>query len=137
MNIEKSTEAKRQNQLELAIEYIAKEGGMIIYHRQEGRNIGLLNKVNAYALQDEGYNTIVANLELGFAEDERDYSVVKEIFSDLGLKDIKLITNNPDKIAYVNSLGINIVSRVPAVTPINVYNDGYINTKKEYMGHML
>ena len=126
-----------QNQLSLAIKFIAKEGGMIIYHRQEGRNIGLLNKVNAYALQDKGFDTIEANLELGFGEDDRDYSVVKEIFKDLALKNIKLITNNPQKIAYVEGLGVNIVSRVPAITPVNSYNNGYINTKKEQMGHLL
>jgi GTP cyclohydrolase II len=126
-----------QNQLELAIKFIAKEGGVIIYHRQEGRNIGLLNKVNAYALQDQGFDTIEANLELGFAEDERDYNVVKEIFHDLALKDIKLITNNPEKIAYVESLDINIISRIPAITPINSHNSGYINVKKEQMGHLL
>lgn len=126
-----------QNQLQLAIKFIAKEGGMIIYHRQEGRNIGLLNKVNAYALQDKGRDTIEANLELGFAEDERDYSVVKEIFTDLKLKDIKLITNNPEKIEYIKSLGVNIVSRIPAITPKNCYNDEYINVKKEQMGHLL
>ena len=126
-----------QNQLSQAIKFIAKEGGMIIYHRQEGRNIGLLNKVNAYALQDKGRDTIEANLELGFAEDERDYSIVKEIFNDFKLKNIKLITNNPEKIAYVESLGINIVSRIPAITPVNSYNDKYISVKKEQMGHLI
>jgi GTP cyclohydrolase II len=126
-----------QNQLDLAVKFIAKEGGMIIYHRQEGRNIGLLNKVKAYALQDQGRDTIEANIELGFAEDERDYSVVEEIFNDLNLKNIKLITNNPKKIAYVESLGVNIISRVPSITPVNSYNNGYINVKKEQMGHLL
>jgi GTP cyclohydrolase II len=126
-----------QNQLNLAIEFIAKEGGMIIYHRQEGRNIGLLNKVNAYALQDQGRNTIEANLELGFLEDNRDYSVVKEIFEDLKLKNINLITNNPKKIEYVESLGVNIVSRIPSITPLNSYNDSYISVKKDQMGHLL
>lgn len=126
-----------QNQLDQAIQFIAKEGGMIIYHRQEGRNIGLLNKVNAYALQDKGRNTIEANKELGFEEDERDYSVVKEIFDDLDLKDIRLITNNPAKIAYIESLGVNILARVPSITPINSYNRGYINVKKERMGHLI
>lgn len=125
-----------QNQLDLALKFIAKEGGLVIYHRQEGRNIGLLNKVNAYALQDQGRNTIEANLELGFGEDDRDYSVVKEIFKDFGLKNIKLITNNPKKIEYVESLGINIVERIPAITKTNTYNEHYVNTKKEKMGHM-
>ncbi|RXK06201.1 GTP cyclohydrolase II [Halarcobacter bivalviorum] len=125
-----------QNQLDLALKFISKEGGLVIYHRQEGRNIGLLNKVNAYALQDQGRNTIEANLELGFGEDDRDYSVVDEIFKDLGLKNIKLITNNPEKIAYVESLGVEIVERIPAITKINVHNEHYVNTKKEKMGHM-
>ena len=125
-----------QNQLDLALKFIAKEGGLVIYHRQEGRNIGLLNKVNAYALQDQGRNTIEANLELGFGEDDRDYSVVDEIFKDLNLKKIKLITNNPEKISYVENLGVEIVERVPAITKINAHNEHYVNTKKEKMGHM-
>ncbi len=126
-----------QNQLDLAMRFIAKEGGLIIYHRQEGRNIGLLNKVNAYALQDQGRNTIEANLELGFKEDERDYKVIGHIFKDLGIKKIKLITNNPKKIEYVESLGINIEERIPAITKINKYNEHYLNTKKNKMGHLL
>jgi len=125
-----------QNQLDLALKFIAAHGGLVIYHRQEGRNIGLLNKVNAYALQDAGRNTIEANLELGFGEDDRDYSVVEEVFKDLKLKDIKLITNNPKKINYIESLGVNIVERIPAITKSNKYNEDYINTKKEHMGHM-
>ncbi len=125
-----------QNQLDLALKFIAREGGLIIYHRQEGRNIGLLNKINAYALQDNGRNTIEANLELGFGEDDRDYSVVNEIFDDLNLKKIKLITNNPIKIKYIESLGLDIVERIPAITKANKYNKDYINTKKEHMGHM-
>jgi GTP cyclohydrolase II len=125
-----------QNQLDAALKFIASEGGLVIYHRQEGRNIGLLNKVNAYALQDQGRNTIEANLELGFGEDDRDYSVVEEIFKDLNLKDIKLITNNPKKIKYIESIGINIIERIPAITKSNKYNEDYINTKKEQMGHL-
>ncbi|WP_419773625.1 GTP cyclohydrolase II [Halarcobacter sp.] len=125
-----------QNQLDLSLKFISKEGGLVIYHRQEGRNIGLLNKVNAYALQDQGRNTIEANLELGFGEDDRDYSVVDEIFKDLNLKKIKLITNNPKKLSYVESLGIEIVERIPAITKTNVHNEHYVNTKKEKMGHM-
>jgi len=125
-----------QNQLDLSLKFISKEGGLVIYHRQEGRNIGLLNKVNAYALQDQGRNTIEANLELGFGEDDRDYSVVDEIFKDLNLKKIKLITNNPKKLSYVESLGVEIVERIPAITKTNVHNEYYVNTKKEKMGHM-
>lgn len=126
-----------QNQLDLALRYIAKEGGMVIYHRQEGRNIGLLNKVNAYALQDQGRDTIEANLELGFAEDERDYSIVEEILNDMNLKNIHIITNNPKKIEYLKSIDVNIVSRIPAITPTNHFNSGYIDVKKQQMGHFL
>ena len=126
-----------QNQLDLSLKFIAQQGGLVIYHRQEGRNIGLLNKVNAYALQDQGRNTIQANLELGFGEDDRDYSIVGHIFKDLGVKKLKLITNNPKKIEYVESLGVEIVERIPAITKSNKYNEGYLFTKKEQMGHML
>jgi len=126
-----------QNQLNLALDFISKEGGLIIYHRQEGRNIGLLNKVNAYSLQDKGRNTIEANIELGFGEDDRDYRVVEHIFEDLGIKKIKLITNNPKKIEYVEGIGIDIVKRVPAITVTNKHNEDYLQTKKDQMGHML
>ena len=126
-----------QNQLDLSLKFIAQEGGLVIYHRQEGRNIGLVNKVNAYALQDQGRNTIQANLELGFGEDDRDYSIVGHVFNDLGVKKLKLITNNPKKIKYVESLGIQIVERIPAITKSNKYNEGYLFTKKEQMGHIL
>jgi GTP cyclohydrolase II len=126
-----------QNQLDLSLKFIALEGGLVIYHRQEGRNIGLLNKVNAYALQDQGRNTIQANLELGFGEDDRDYSIVGHIFKDLGVKKLKLITNNPKKIQYVESLGVEILERIPAITKSNKYNEAYLFTKKEQMGHML
>ena len=97
-----------QNQLDLSLKFIAKNGGLVIYHRQEGRNIGLVNKVNAYALQDKGRNTIEANLELGFKEDERDYRVVGYIFENLGIKKLKLITNNPAKLKYFEYLGVEI-----------------------------
>jgi GTP cyclohydrolase II len=126
-----------QNQLDLSLKFIAEQGGLVIYHRQEGRNIGLVNKVNAYALQDQGRNTIQANLELGFKEDERDYSIVGHIFNDLGVKKLKLITNNPKKIQYVESLGVEIIERIPAITKSNKYNEAYLSTKKEKMGHML
>lgn len=126
-----------QNQLDLALKFISKEGGMIIYHRQEGRNIGLLNKVNAYVLQENGKNTIEANLELGFGEDDRDYSIVKEIFNDLKLTDIRLITNNPKKIEFVEELGVNIKKRIPSITATSKHNKNYLDTKKNFMGHLL
>lgn len=126
-----------QNQLNLSLDFIGKNGGLVIYHRQEGRNIGLLNKVNAYCLQDKGRNTIEANLELGFKEDERNYKIVKHIFNDLNIKKIKLITNNPHKIEYIKSIGVEIVERIPAITEVNEHNEKYLNTKKDQMGHML
>lgn len=125
------------NQLDLSLELISKEGGLVIYHRQEGRNIGLVNKINAYALQDKGYNTVEANLALGFKEDERDYSIVDTIFKDLNVSKIKLITNNPRKINFVESLGVEITERIPAITSINKFNRGYLEVKKSEMGHLL
>ena len=126
-----------QNQLDLSLKFIAKNGGLVIYHRQEGRNIGLVNKVNAYALQDKGRNTIEANIELGFKEDERDYRVVGYIFENLGIEKLKLITNNPAKLKYVESLGVEIVERIPAIIKSNKYNELYLSTKKEKMGHLI
>ncbi len=125
-----------RDQLNLSLDFIAQNGGMVIYHRQEGRNIGLLNKINAYALQDNGFNTIEANHKLGFATDERNYAIVKYIFEDLNIKKIKLITNNPEKIKFIESLEVEILERIPAITDINEYNKNYIKTKKEKMGHM-
>ena len=125
------------SQLSLALKLIQKEGGMIIYHRQEGRNIGLLNKVNAYSLQDQGLDTIDANLALGFQEDERDYNIVGFIFNDLKLQKIKLITNNPKKIEYVNNTEVEIIDIIPSITAINKYNKNYLETKKKSMGHYL
>ena len=125
------------NQLHRALAMIAKEGGMVIYHRQEGRNIGLLNKINAYALQDQGKNTIEANLELGFAADQRTYDVVGEIFKDFNITRIRLITNNPKKVAVVEELGVEIVERVPVIIPSNPHNESYLQVKKDKMGHLL
>ena len=125
------------NQLDLALELIAKEGGLVIYHRQEGRNIGLVNKINAYHLQDQGFNTIEANLKLGFQEDERDYKAVEYILNDLNVKQIRLITNNPKKINFVEQSGIKIVERIPAITKVNQHNKNYLQTKKEHFGHLL
>lgn len=125
------------NQLDLSLALIAKEGGLVIYHRQEGRNIGLVNKINAYALQDKGYNTVEANLALGFKEDERDYSIVETIFNDLKVSKLKLITNNPRKIDYVEGLGVEIVERIPAITAVNKFNKNYLNVKKVELGDLL
>ncbi|SFV60259.1 GTP cyclohydrolase II [hydrothermal vent metagenome] len=122
-------------QLEFALKTISKEGGMVIYHRQEGRNIGLLNKVNAYALQDEGLNTVEANHQLGFKADERTYDIVEFILKDFNINSIKLLTNNPKKIESLH--GINIVKRLPIKIEPNPYNRYYLKTKKDELGHLL
>lgn len=122
-------------QLHAAMELIAKEGGMIIYHRQEGRNIGLLNKVNAYALQDQGFDTVTANHQLGFSADERTYEIVEFILEHFGIKKLKLLTNNPKKIESLK--GIEIVERLPLQIEPNPYNENYLKVKKEQMGHLL
>lgn len=125
------------NQLHKALKMIAAEGGMVIYHRQEGRNIGLLNKINAYCLQDQGRNTIEANVELGFAPDQRTYDVVKEIFNDFNLTKIRLLTNNPAKVNVVEGLNVEITERVPVIIDPNPHNEGYLKVKKEQMGHII
>ncbi len=122
-------------QLVFAQELIAKEGGMIIYHRQEGRNIGLLNKVNAYALQDTGYDTVAANHQLGFKADERTYEIVEFILKHFKLEKIKLLTNNPAKIDSLPD--IQIVQRIPIKITPNPHNEKYLQTKKEQLGHIL
>lgn len=122
-------------ELEMALKKIAKEQGMVIYLRQEGRGIGLFNKVNAYALQDKGLDTVEANLELGFKEDERDYSVVKFIFEFYALKQIRLLTNNPKKIEIFKQMVE--VEREPIIIQCNRHNAHYLEVKKEKMGHLL
>ena len=122
-------------QLHFALETIGKEGGLVIYHRQEGRNIGLLNKVNAYALQDKGFDTVEANHQLGFKADERTYEVVEFILKYFGVTQLKLLTNNPRKI---ESLGdIKIIERLPIQIKSNPHNEGYLKVKKDQMGHFL
>ncbi len=122
-------------QLDYALEVIAKEGGMVIYHRQEGRNIGLLNKVNAYALQDKGFDTIEANHQLGFKADERTYEIVEFILKYFGILKLKLLTNNPRKIESLGS--IEIVERLPIQITPNPYNEAYLKVKKDQLGHLL
>ena len=122
-------------QLEYALNLIAKQGGLVIYHRQEGRNIGLLNKVNAYALQDEGLDTVAANHQLGFKADERTYEIVEYILHHLGIKKLKLLTNNPTKIESLSD--IEIVERLPIQIAPNPHNEAYLKVKKEQLGHLL
>lgn len=124
-----------RDQLEAALKYIEENGGMVIYLRQEGRNIGLLNKINAYSLQDQGLDTIQANHQLGFKADERTYEIVDFILSHFGIKKINLLTNNPLKLSGLNS--VEIVSRIPINITPNPHNESYLKVKKEQMGHML
>jgi GTP cyclohydrolase II len=124
-----------RDQLEFALQTIEKEGGMVLYLRQEGRNIGLLNKINAYALQDKGFNTVEANHQLGFAADERTYEIVTTMLHHFGIKKIRLLTNNPSKINALED--IEIIERLPIVIGSNVHNEGYLKVKKDKMGHLL
>jgi len=123
-------------QLERAMSMIAEEGrGVVVYMRQEGRGIGFHNKLMAYALQDGGLDTVEANEALGFAADRRDYGVGMQILVDLGLKDIRIITNNPAKRAGLEGFGLNMVERVPIVIEPNEYNLRYLQTKRDKLGH--
>lgn len=125
-------------QLAAALEQIAKTGqGILLYHRQEGRNIGLLNKIRAYALQDQGYDTVDANLHLGFKADERDFTLCTEMLNLLDVKKIRLLTNNPKKIEALEKAGIHIVERVPLQVGENPKNEHYLATKAAKLGHIL
>jgi len=127
-----------RDQLHSAMEIIQKEGrGVLLYMRQEGRGIGLANKLKAYALQDQGYDTVEANEALGFKPDLREYGIGAQILSDLGLKNIRLITNNPRKIVGIEGYGLKVVGRVPLPTEPNDTNRKYLKTKKEKLGHIL
>jgi 3,4-dihydroxy 2-butanone 4-phosphate synthase/GTP cyclohydrolase II len=111
--------------------------GVVIYLSQEGRGIGLFNKIKAYKLQDGGMDTVQANLKLGFGEDERDYGVGASIMRELGLGKVRLISNNPVKRAGLEGYGIKIVETVPLEIPANQYNEFYLKTKANKMGHTL
>lgn len=125
-------------QLKTALRYITSEGrGVLIYHRQEGRNIGLLNKIRAYALQDLGADTIEANQCLGFAADERDFTLCADILTLLRVKTIRLLTNNPQKVKILHQSCINIVERVPLIVGRNPENSKYLDTKASKLGHLL
>lgn len=125
-------------QLHAALKQIAAEGrGVLLYHRQEGRNIGLLNKIRAYALQDKGFDTVEANHQLGFAADERDFTLCADMFRLLEVEKIRLLTNNPAKVEILTQAGINIVERVPLIVGRNPDNEYYLDTKAQRMGHLL
>ena len=126
------------DQLAIALKRIEAEGtGVVLYMRQEGRGIGLGNKMRAYELQDQGKDTVEANVLLGFAPDERDYGIGAQILADLGLTTIRLMTNNPAKRAGLEGYGLKIVDRVPLETPRNEYNEEYMKVKRTKMGHIL
>ncbi len=124
-------------QLELALEAIASEGrGILIYEQQEGRGIGLLNKLRAYELQDLGADTVEANEQLGFAADLRGYQLPAEILRFLGVTAVRLMSNNPQKIAALENAGVHVVERVPSIVDPVETSSGYLRTKREKMGHL-
>jgi 3,4-dihydroxy 2-butanone 4-phosphate synthase / GTP cyclohydrolase II len=125
-------------QIYMAMQRIADEGrGVVLYMRQEGRGIGLHNKIKAYALQDKGMDTVEANLALGFKADERDYGVGAQILADLGVRKMRLMTNNPKKGTGLASYGLEIVEQLPLTTKPNPHNRRYLQTKQKKMGHLL
>jgi GTP cyclohydrolase II len=123
-------------QLDYALNMAAERRGVVIYLRQEGRGIGLINKLKAYQLQDKGFNTAEANLKLGFKADERTYEDAKTILEDLGIQKIILLTNNPLKINYLEKEGIEIVAREPIIIESREENEFYLHTKRDLMGHL-
>jgi GTP cyclohydrolase II len=125
-------------QLHRAMRQIARQGaGVIVYLRQEGRGIGLLDKLRAYNLQDEGLDTVEANLALGHQADERDYSAAARILDDLGVRSVRLMTNNPAKIEGLRALGVRVVDRVPVEPTVHAENAEYLYTKAQRMNHLL
>jgi 3,4-dihydroxy 2-butanone 4-phosphate synthase/GTP cyclohydrolase II len=126
------------DQLEASLAAIESRGsGVFVYMRQEGRGIGLVNKLKAYALQDQGADTVDANARLGFADDLREYGVGAQILRDLGVRRMELITNNPRKIVGLDGYGLEVVRRLPLEMPANARNVGYLRTKKHRLGHLL
>ena len=126
------------SQLQTALQKIAEEGvGVVLYLRQEGRGIGLLNKIRAYQLQDAGADTVEANEQLGFDADLRDYTVCKEMFAHLQIRRLKLMTNNPVKVKALTKLGLEITERIPLRTGVNAHNVKYLATKAEKFGHIM
>lgn len=125
-------------QLQAAMHRIAQEGrGVIFYLRQEGRGIGLLNKIKAYRLQDKGADTVEANEQLGFGADMRDYTILRPMIEHLGIKELKLMTNNPRKVKALQELGVNVTERLSHQTGRNPHNAKYLSTKKGKLGHLL
>jgi GTP cyclohydrolase II len=127
-----------RDQLTASLEAVGKmERGVVLYLRQEGRGIGLTNKIRAYALQDRGHDTIDANRLLGFRDDERDYTVAAEMLQALGVESVRIMTNNPAKVGGLIEHGIPITGRIPVETEVNPHNAGYLDTKRRRSGHWL
>jgi GTP cyclohydrolase II len=127
-----------RDQLETALRTIGQmDNGILLYLRQEGRGIGLINKIRAYGLQDYGYDTVEANLALGFRDDERDYSVAAHMLQSLKVKSVRLMTNNPRKINDLAAYGIKLGERIPLIIPPNSYNEFYLRTKATKSGHLM
>ena len=125
------------SQLKAALERITQEGrGILMYLRQEGRGIGLMNKIRAYHLQDQGADTVEANVKLGFHADQRDYAICKDMLDHLGIKQLRLMTNNPVKVEALENLGYKIVERVPLHQGKNPHNERYLATKVGKLGHL-
>jgi len=125
-------------QINMAMQRIAKEGrGVVLYMRQEGRGIGIHNKIKAYALQDQGLDTVEANVELGFAPDLRDYGIGAQILVDLGIRNMRMMTNNPKKISGLESYGLKVTETIPITPEPNPHNRRYLQTKQKKMGHLL
>lgn len=122
-------------QLDAAMKYMQENGGMILYLRQEGRNIGIINKIRAYELQELGLDTVEANLHLGLPADARDFTVAIDMLKILGIKEINLLTNNPDKAKYVENSDVKLHRRIPLIIKPNEINHSYLKTKKEFFGH--
>ena len=127
-----------RDQLAVAMQRISKEPcGVILYLRQEGRGIGLLNKIRAYALQDRGLDTVDANIALGFRDDERDYAIAAHALASLTVRSVRLLTNNPKKVSELEKYGIEVADRIPHVIPANEYNRFYLETKANRSGHFI
>lgn len=124
-------------QLDAAMKFMQENGGIILYLRQEGRNIGIINKLKAYALQEKGLDTVQANLQLGLPADDRDFSVAIDMLEQIGVKSVNLMTNNPEKIRFIKNSNIAYNSRIPLQIKSNDDSASYLKTKKDYFGHLL
>jgi len=124
-------------QLDSAMKYMQENGGIILYLRQEGRNIGIINKLKAYALQEKGLDTVQANLQLGLPADNRDFSAAIDMLEQIGVKSVNLMTNNPEKIKFIKDSNIGYNSRIPLQIKSNDASASYLKTKRDYFGHLL